>query len=142
MIRRHLQLVAAGACVLCVGCSTPTSPSAPALTLDALSGTWTLVALQAPGQPEVTPPAGATFGMQVMDGRVAVTADCNRCVGAAVVGTTTLTLGPAMACTRAFCASAPFDDVFLRILGGESTASIEGNTLILRSDRGAHRFRR
>jgi heat shock protein HslJ len=53
-----------------------------------------------------------------------------------------MTVGPALACTRAFCASAPFDAAFLRILSGESTASIEGDILALHTDRGILRFRR
>ena len=78
-----------------------------------------------------------------MDGRAAVTADCNRCNGAAAIGDNTLTLGPALACTRAFCTtSAPFDTTFVQILGTESVASIDGSLLTLRSERGILRFRR
>ncbi len=126
-------------------CSGPTSPSGldgTALTPERIGGTWTLVTQQPPGQAEVAPPAGAIFGMEITDDRAAIAVDCNRCNGQAVVGASTLTVGPLLACTRAFCASAPFDDAFLRILAGESAAAIDGNTLTLGSDRGVLRFRR
>jgi len=131
--------------VVCAACSSQSSPSGPGgmvITPDRINGSWTLLTLQPQGQPETGPPAGAMFVMEIAGGRAAVRADCNRCSGPAIVGGTTLTVGPAMACTRAFCASAPLDDVFLRILSGESTASIEGDVLALRADRGILRFRR
>jgi heat shock protein HslJ len=112
------------------------------ITPEQINGNWTLLTLQPQGQPEAGPPVGATFLMEISGGRAAVTADCNRCNGPAIVGGTTLTVGPAMACTRAFCASAPLDDVFLKLLAGESAASIEGDVLALRADRGILRFRR
>ena len=80
--------------------------------------------------------------MEIVDDRAAIAADCNRCNGPAVVDVSTLTVGPLLACTRAICASAPFDAAFLRILAGESAAAIDGNTLTLGSDRGVLRFRR
>ncbi len=101
------------------------------------------MAQQPAGEPEGAPPAGSTFAMQIADGRASVTADCNRCNGAAAVGDSTLTLGPAMACTRAYCtASAPFDTTFVRILAADSVANVDGNLLTLRSERGILRFRR
>ena len=131
--------------VFCGACSGPMSPSGldgTALTPERVGGTWTLVALQSQGQAEVAPPAGAIFRMEIADGRVAITADCNRCNGPAVVGASTLTVGPLLACTRAFCAAAPFDDVYLRMLAGEGVATLDGDTLTFRSDRGILRFRR
>ena len=149
MIRQRPYLTGVVAALLtamiCSACSGPTSPSgldATALTPDRIGGTWTLVTLQPPGQAEVAPPPGAIFSMEIADGRAAITADCNRCNGPAVVGASTLTVGPLLACTRAFCASAPFDDTFLRILAGESSATLDGNTLTRGSDRGVLRFRR
>lgn len=138
-------VVAIFASVLFGACSGPTSPSyldGQARTAERIAGTWTLVAQQLPGQAEVAPPARAIFSLEIADGRAAITADCNRCNGAAAVGTSTVTVGPLLACTRAFCASAPFDDAFLRVLAGESAAAIDVTTLTLRSDRGVLRFRR
>lgn len=133
------------AAVVCGACSSPTSPSGmngTALTPERIGGTWTLVTQQLPGQAEVAPPAGSTFSLEIADDRAAIRADCNRCNGPAAVGADTVTVGPLLACTRAFCASAPFDDAFVRILAGEGPATIDGNTLTLRSDRGVLRFRR
>ena len=78
-----------------------------------------------------------------MDGRAAVRADCNRCNGLASVSGDVVTFDPALACTRAYCAtSAPFDTAFVRLLADENRASIDGSTLTLRSERGTLRFRR
>ena len=105
--------------VICAACSGPTSPAAlDGTALARVGGTWTLLTVQPPGEAEVAPPAGANFRMEIADGRAAITADCNRCNGPAVVGASTLTVGPVLACTRAFCASAPFDAAFLRVLAG------------------------
>ena len=149
MIRQRPYVTVAVAALLIAvmsgACFDPTSPSGgdgSALTAGRIGGTWTLETQQPPGQAEVAPPARAIFTTEIADGRAAIAADCNRCNGPAVVGVGTLTIGPLLACTRAFCASAPFDDAFLRMLAGESAASIDGNTLTLRSDRGVLRFRR
>ena len=101
-----------------------------------------LFAARPSGQAEAAPPAGAILSLEIANGLAAIVADCNRCNGPVVVGASTLTVGPLLACTRAFCASAPFDDSFLKMLSGESAATLDGNTLTLRSDRGVLRFRR
>lgn len=147
MIHEHpcLAVVAALLTVAIYGCSGPASPSGPdgtALTPERIGGAWTLVALRPPAEAETAPPAGAISTIEITGGRAAIRADCNRCNGPAAVGTSTLTVGPPLACTRAFCASAPFDDTFLRMLAGESAASLDGDTLTLDSDRGVLRFRR
>jgi heat shock protein HslJ len=133
-----LAAVAGGAC------ASPSTPSAPAeaLTPERIAGRWMLVGQQTQGEAEAMPPIGAPFSLEIVDGRAQVVADCNRCSGTVVVGTTTITTGPVLACTRAFCQSAPFDDRFLRILGGKSTATIDDGVLTLRSDRGVLRFQR
>jgi heat shock protein HslJ len=118
-------------------CSDITGPSTDGPTL---SGPWALVALQPSGQPEATPPAGSRFAFEIVESRAAVTADCNRCGGDVTLEGNTVTMGPALACTRAFCSSAPFDDTFVRLLAGTSTASIDQDVLTLRSERGLLRF--
>src|SRR5687768_2877919 len=113
-------------------CSSASNPSGPSGLADRITGLWTLVAQQPAGEQESAPPPRSTFAFQIVDGRAAVTADCNRCSGVAAVGDDTLTLGPALACTRAYCTtSAPFDNVFVRLLAAESTARIDGNVLTL-----------
>jgi heat shock protein HslJ len=134
-------LVVAVASAACSGPTTPSQPGDP-LTPERIAGRWMLVSQQVQGEAEAMPPAGAPFSLEIVDGRAQVVADCNRCNGTAMVGTATITAGPLLACTRAFCPSAPFDDRFLRILAGESAAAIDGSALTLRSDRGVLRFRR
>ena len=132
------------ACIASFACSSasPTGATGGSL-LDRLDGTWTLVAQQPAGEQEAAPPSGSTFTFQIVDGVASVKADCNRCSGAATIGNGTLTLGPALACTRAFCTtSAPFDTEFVRLLADENAASIAGDTLTLQSSRGALKFKR
>jgi heat shock protein HslJ len=108
-----------------------------------LGGVWRLVDRQLPGEAAVAPPAASTFTFQVVDGRAAVKADCNQCGGGALVGGDTVTVGPALACTRAFCTlSAPYDTTFVQMLSGDNDAAVDGDTLTLRSPRGTLRFRR
>lgn len=123
-------------------CSGPTSPSDNTPFPELLSGRWTLTAQQPAGQGEVASPAGATFSFEITETRVGVVADCNRCGGAAVIGDGAVTFGPALACTRAFCSTAPFDNTFVQLLTGENAATLAGDTLVLRSNRGTLRFRR
>ena len=141
---RFLNIFALAAFVAAGSGCAGTGPSAPSPSLaDLLSGNWRLVAQQPAGEQETAPPAGSTFAFQIVDGRAAVTADCNRCNGPAAVGSDTVTFGPALACTRAYCAtSAPFDTTFVRLLAEESRASVAGNTLTLWSERGTLRFRK
>jgi heat shock protein HslJ len=135
-------ILAAGvlvAAALSYACSDLTGPSTVSGTT--LAGPWALIAQQPAGQPEAAPPGASTFGFEIVDGRAAVTADCNRCNGSAMVEGSTLTMGPALACTRAYCASAPYDDTFLRLLADRNAASIDGEILTLRSERGMLRFK-
>ena len=125
-------------------CSNVAGPSDSVdLTDPRLAGAWTLVSQQPAGDALATPPPGTQFTLQIADGRAAVRADCNRCGGAASVSAGNVTLGPALACTRAFCvASSPFDDRFVHILAGDHAVTLEGETLVLTSSRGIARFRR
>jgi heat shock protein HslJ len=122
-------------------CSSPTTPSSTASIADRIAGTWVLVSSQRPGESAVAPPA-STFSLNVVDGRAGIRADCNQCNGSAAVGPSTLTVGPTVACTRAFCPTAPYDTQFVQVLSGESDASIDGSVLTLRSSRGVLRFSR
>ena len=145
MISRGLRFAPAAALVALItsgACSGPTSPSSTASLADRIGGTWMLVSRQLPGESAAPPPATATFSLQISDGRAGIRADCNQCGGQAAVGTNMVTVGPGVACTRVFCPSAPYDDTFVRILSGESEATIDGDSLTLRSDRGVLRFRR
>ena len=144
-----LALVAAGSLVL--GCSdsspVPASPSSisgvqPPLGETLTSGAWTLVAMQPAGQSQQPAPAGATYSLTFADGRLSTRVDCNTCGGAYGLAGETLTVGPALACTRAACRTMEFENTYTRILDGPSTVTLSGNTLVLSSPRGVLQFTR
>jgi heat shock protein HslJ len=136
---------------LSIGCSgspstssLPTSPSSidamPVVTSDQLAGTWTLVSIEPAGQTQQPAPAGATYTLTLGEGRLSTRVDCNSCSGGFALSGQTLTAGPAFACTRAACPTMAFENTFTRILSGDSTVALSGNTLVLTSQRGVLRF--
>ena len=126
--------------------SALTAPSSvggsTSLTSTQLSGTWTLTSLQPAGSAQQPAPASAIYSLTLDGERVASQVDCNRCAGGMRLEGTTLTLGPALACTKAACPTMDFESSFLSVLSGDSQASADGNTLTLSSARGVLRFRR
>jgi heat shock protein HslJ len=140
-------LVLASLVAACSASSVP--PAAPsssggslALTADQLAGTWNLVSIQPSGQAEEATPGGATYTLTFEDGRLSTRVDCNRCGGAFAVSGETLTAGPALACTRAACPTMAFENVYTRLLAGDSAMALSGGTLVLSSGRGVLRFTR
>ena len=135
---------------LAIGCaesaSTPTSPSSVGgsltLTTEQLAGTWKLVSIQSAGHAEESTPSGATYTLTFDNGRLSTRADCNVCGGAFELSGTTLKAGPALACTRAACATMAFENVYTGILSGESTVTMNDGTLVLSSARGVLKFAR
>jgi len=75
------------------------------------------------------------------DGKVSVRADCNRASGGYTISGSTLSIGP-IASTRAYCTTAPVDQQFLALLGGENIVTTSGATLQLSSPRGTLGFGR
>lgn len=152
VMRAFRYLSAFGVIVsLFAGCSdsssAPTSPSAvvtaaSSLTADQLTGTWNLVSIQPSGQNVQVTPIGAQYTLSFATGRLSTRADCNSCTAAFVVSGHTLTAGPAMACTRAACPTMAFENVYLSLLGGDSTVTVSGTALVLSSDRGLLHFAR
>jgi heat shock protein HslJ len=134
--------------VLAIGCSesssAPTSPSSAigeqALTADQFAGTWKLQSIQPSGQAEQATPAGASYTLIFTNDRVSTRVDCNTCGGTFVLSGQTLTVEPALACTRAACPTMAFEHAYTELLAGESTLTLSGNTLVLSSARGALRF--
>jgi len=126
--------------------AAPASPGAtsgsPALSAEQVAGTWTLTTMQPAGQAEQAAPAGATYNLTFADGRASVRADCNTCVGSLTVSGQTLTIGPAVACTRAACPTMAFETIYTAIIAGDSNASVSGTTLALTSSRGRLTFTR
>ncbi len=140
-------LIAVSLTTACAGgSSSPTSPSAAdgsaALSASQVSGTWTLSSIQPAGQPVQAAPDGATYDLTFTDGRASARADCNVCSGALAINGSTLSIGPALACTRAACSTMEYESKYEALLAGDSTAAIDGNALTMTSSRGLLRFRR
>jgi heat shock protein HslJ len=135
---------------LSVGCSeslsSPTAPSgavvppASALTVDQLTGTWNLVAIQPTGQGVQLTPPRATYTLSFAADHLSTRADCNSCGAAFTLSGQTLTAGPALACTRAACSTIAFENVYTSLLSGESTVTVSARTLVLSSVRGRLHF--
>lgn len=126
---------------LAVGCaessSTPTAPSS-----DQLTGTWNLLSIQPAGQANQPTPPGARYTLSFADGRLSTRVDCNMCSGGFARSGETLTVGPALACTRAACPTMAFENAYTIVLSGDSTITMSGSTLVLSSARGVLRFTR
>jgi heat shock protein HslJ len=122
--------------------SSPSGSAAATPSAEQVAGTWTVVSIQPAGQTVQTVPAGASYQLALADGRVSTKVDCNVCGGSLAVGDQTITVGPALACTRAACPTMAFENAYVTILAGDSVARIDNDVLTLTSSRGAIRFRR
>ena len=120
----------------CAG-STPTLTSPD---LAALPGIWNLVSIQPAGEVEQAKPSGANYTVTFADGRLSARVDCNSCAGSYTLDGQKLVAGPNLACTRAACPTMAFENTYTKLLGGESTVSLSGGTLVLTSPRGVVRF--
>jgi heat shock protein HslJ len=130
MLRRILLIS-----VLAVsGCSgaTPTSP-----TPDSVDGVWRIISIQPASQAVQTAPTGARYQVGFEEERVFVRVDCNTCTGPFMLSGGTLTIGPALACTRAACATASYESAVVSMLGGAHQVSATLHNLTLTSSRGA-----
>ena len=96
--------------------------------------------MQVAGQAAQAAPEGYTLTLG--DGQLSTRVDCNTCSGRYTLAGQTLTAGPALACTRAACATMAFETAYTTVLGGQSTVALAGNTLVLTSSRGELRFTR
>jgi heat shock protein HslJ len=149
-MKLHAFLTLIAVATVAAGCSqptlTPTSPestnNSSTLTGGDLSGSWNLLSVQPAGEPSQTAPAGARYALTFADGRLSARADCNTCTGAFELSGQKLTAGPLLACTRAACPTMAFENTYTRLLSGESTLTVSGNTLVLSSARGMLRFER
>ena len=118
--------------------NTPNT-SSPAAWAD---GKWTLVSMETAGQPQQPAPAGVSYAVTFADNRVSTKADCNTCGGGFATNGDTVTIGPLLACTRAACSTMAFENAYVGVLAGESTARVDGDSLTLTSSRGVLRFHR
>ena len=107
-----------------------------------LVGAWQLVSLTETNHDSISVGEPQRFTAEFgADGRVSLRADCNRCTGAYTATKGALTVGP-MACTRAYCSSAPLDTTFTLLVGGATTWTAEKSSLELRGDSGLLRLRK
>ena len=92
--------------VAVAGCSddTPTSP-----TPDSVDGVWRIISIQPVSQAVQTAPTGARYQVGFEDARAFGRVDCNPCTGPFTPNGDRLTIGPALACTRAACATATYE---------------------------------
>ncbi len=111
--------------------TTPSSPSSAVL-----NGTWRITSIQQASQPVEAAPAGATYEVTFDGARISARVDCNRCTGSFMMNGSALSIGPALACTRAACATAAFESAVVTLLTGEHQVSSSSNTLTLNSSRG------
>jgi heat shock protein HslJ len=108
----------------------------------ALQGAWQLVSLQVGGQAAVPAPSGHAFTADFgADGRVSLVADCNRCGGGFAASGGTLDVG-SMACTLAYCSTAPLDTQYAGLVQSAKQWSVTGSELSLESSAGTVRLRR
>ena len=138
-------VLVAGACG--IDSEGPTGATLPGTgsgtpTVAVLAGEWQLVSIRPTGEAAQSAPAGRSFKADFRtDGRVALVADCNRCGGSYSSSEDSLEVGP-MACTRAYCSSAPLDTQYVQLLQGARQWSVSGGDLTLTSAAGTVRMRR
>ncbi len=116
------------------GGSGATAPSS------GLLGSWQLVSLAPAGQEPLGVAEPKLFTVDfTADGRTSLRADCNRCSAAYEATSNGLAVG-LMACTRAYCASAPLDTTFAALVGQATAWRTVDGGLELRSEAGVLRF--
>ncbi len=134
-----------------LGCarSSPTMPSTSSAARGSLAandqtldGTWNVVSIQRAGQAVQPAPTGVPYTVTFAESRVSTHVDCNTCGGTYAVSGQTLTVGPALACTRAACPTMDFENTYTALLGGDSEMTMSGGTLVLASPRGVVRLAR
>lgn len=124
----------------CGGGANPAADSHPAAGSTsvpaALAGNWFLESLAHPGQAAAKPVEADRFTAAFeTDGRLHLRADCNGCASSFVADATSLDVSP-MACTRAYCSSAPVDTDFAMLVAGAKTWSVAAGKLTLGSQEG------
>jgi heat shock protein HslJ len=135
-------LLALAACGSGANPAADSLPAAGASVPAALAGNWVLESLAQAGQPTARPAEPALFTAAFeTDGRLRLKADCNGCASSFVAGAASLDVSP-MACTRAYCASAPLDTDFAGLVSGAKTWSVAAGKLTLRSEDGVVILRR
>lgn len=146
LARLHTSLIAAFSLVACSGTTTGPSPvvSAPIaspLAIDT-SALWHLRSMVGADGSLITIDDPRLFTLMLTDdGKVDARVDCNRATGGYRISGNTLSIG-LLASTMAYCPSAPVDQQFVTLLGGENIVTSSDAALELSSPRGTLRFGR
>jgi heat shock protein HslJ len=119
----------------------PAASGGTAQDASALAGTWKAVSLAPAGASVVTIGEPERFTAEFRDGRLSLLADCNRCSGGYTAAAGTLSTTP-LACTRAYCASAPLDTQFTALVSSATAWTVSADRLELASPAGVARLRR
>ena len=131
------------ACDESLAAPSPTSQSATAAA-PVTEGVWKLQSFQRVDSTIVPVPDPDRFTIEIApDGRLAVRADCNRCSASYSQSSGALRVGPAMACTRAFCSTtAPFDEQYTAALSDATLVRATATSLEFVSSAGVLKFAR
>lgn len=145
LVRLHTALMAGLSLVACSGSMSgpSTAPSVPisSLAIDT-NAVWHLRTIISAGGSALTIEDPSLFTLQLTVHRKAeARADCNRASGGYTISGNMLSIGP-IASTRAYCATAPVDQQFLMLLGGENSITASDAALQLASARGTLKFGR
>ena len=145
LVRLNTALIAALSLVACSGTIAGPSkvPSAPIASLAIETNVvWHLRSMVSADGSVLTIADPSLFTLMLTDdGKLHVRADCNRASGGYRISGNTLSIGP-IASTKAYCTTAPVDQQFLTLLGGENIVTASDATLQLSSPRGTLRLGR
>jgi heat shock protein HslJ len=139
------SLAACGGSAL--GPAGPTSPGGAmggdvvAQGVQPLVGTWRAVSVKVGGAETVVPQSVTLTAQFAADGRLNLVADCNRCAAGYSAAPGTLSVTP-MACTRAYCSSAPLDEHFASLVSAATSWSATAHTLDLECSAGSVHLQR
>lgn len=115
------------------GCSDNTATSPTPTSVD---GVWRIISIQPSSQAVQTAPVGAQYQIGFENDRAFLRVDCNTCTGPFTLSGGTLTIGPALACTRAACSTAAYESAVVSLLSGAHQMSAAQHNLTLTSSRG------
>ena len=115
------------------GCSDNTATSPTPTSVD---GVWRIISIQPSSQAVQTAPVGAQYQIGFENDRAFLRVDCNTCTGPFTLSGGTLTIGPALACTRAACSTAAYESAVVSLLSGAHQMSATQHNLTLTSSRG------
>lgn len=96
--------------------------------------------MQAAGQQEIAAP-DAVYTITFAD-HLSVRADCNMCSSSYAIEGNMVTVGNAVACTRAACPTMALETQFEQMLSGTHAATVTASTMTWTSPKGTITFKR